>query len=180
MYGRQRLRLSRSHRPARPLAALALTLAVPIMAAAAASPTALLDSLQRDLGALQVELEQVGPTSGESAAQPIEFDADLGDGSPAFRRVSMVTIVRAAGRNLDRLIGAYQAAGDERRAGDAETLRLSMYGLAERIERLAEPAGPETVVVLRDQSRSLLGEIIEDLDLLPAEPAAPDTVAPQR
>jgi hypothetical protein len=180
MRARRRLRLPRSLRRSRPLAALALSLALPLTAAAAPGPAGPLGNLQRDLGALQALLEQVDPGVDDGPARPVEFNAELGDGSPAFRRDSMVTMVHAAGRNLDQLIGAYHATGDERRAGDAETLRLSLYGLTERIERLARPAGPATVVALRDQSRTLLDEMIQDLDLLPVEPAAPGAApAPQ-
>jgi hypothetical protein len=148
----------------------ALALALLFTTAAAANPAGLLENLQRDLGALRVELEQIDPNLAESGAEAAKFDADLGDGSAAFRRVNMVTIVHAAARNLDRLIGAYRAGGDERRAGDAEIIRLSMYELGERLERLAKPADPETITVLRDQSGVLLREVIEDLELLPAEP----------
>lgn len=152
-------------------------LAVATPGAAAADPAQLIASLQRDFGALQAQLEQVDPGLGEDAPQTVGFNTDLGDGSPAFRRRSMVTIVHAAGRNLDRLVGAYRAAGAEPQAGDAEALRLSIYALTERIERLAEPAAAATIVVLRDQSRGLLGELVQDLDLLAAEPAAADPEA---
>ena len=163
----ERVRLSRLRRAA--VLALALTFVVTVTDA---SPLTSLDNLRRDLGALQAGPEQVDPGSGTDAAQAVEFSADLGDGSPTFRRQSLVTVVHAAARNLDRLIGAYHAAGDERRAGDAEMLRLSLYGLSERIERLAAPAGQKTVVVLRDQSLALVTELVKELDLLAAEPAA--------
>ncbi len=171
MFGCQRFRLSRPQRPWRPVAAFALALAASIVTAAAADPVALIGSLERDLGALQAQLEQIDPEPGAGAPRTVGFNTDLGDGSPTFRRQSLVTIVHAAGRNLDRLIDAYRAAGDERRAGDAETLRLSMYGLTERFERLAEPAGPATIAVLRDQTRALLADLVQSLDLLAAEPA---------
>lgn len=175
MFGCQRFRISKPQRPWRPAAAFALAFALALaawsVAAAAAGPTEPLASLGRDLGALQAQLEQIDPGPGANAPQTVGFNTDLGDGSPAFRRQSLVTIVHAAARNLDRLIGAYRAAGDERRAGGAETLRLSMYGLSERFERLAEPADPATVAVLREQTRALLGEVVQELDLLAAEPA---------
>jgi hypothetical protein len=157
---------------------LTLSLAAPLTAAAAVSPTASIVNLERDLGALQALLEEVDPGPDDSAARSVGSNADLGDGSPAFRRQSLVTIVHAATRDLDELIGDYRAAGDQRRASDAQTLRLSMYELSERIERLAEPAGPKTVTVLRDQSRSQLAELVQDLDLLVAEPVAAPTAAP--
>ncbi len=158
-------------RPWRPVAAFALALATSIAAAAAASPAEPLGSLERDLGALQAQLEKIEPGQGDNNSRTVGFNTDLGDGSPVFRRQSLATIVHAAGRSLDRLIGAYRGAGDQRRAGDAETLRLSMYGLTERFERLAEPADPATVAVLRDQTRALLAELVQELDLLAAEPA---------
>ena len=178
MSGCPRFQLPRPQQPRRLLTALTLTLAVSTTAAVAADPAGAVDNLRRDLGALQAQLEQIDPGPGDDAPQTVGFNADLGDGSPAFRRQSLVTIAHAAGRNLDRLIGAYHAAGDERHAGDAETLRLSMYGLTERFERLAEPANPATVAVLRDQTRALLGEVVQDVGLLAAEPVA-SAPAPQ-
>ncbi len=61
-----------------------------------ASPIIALDHLRRDLGALQAQLEQIDAVAGEDAAQPVELDTDLGDGSPAFRRQILVTIASAA------------------------------------------------------------------------------------
>jgi hypothetical protein len=157
---------------------IALSLAVPIAAAGAVSPTASITDLQRDLGALQALLEQVGAGPDDSDAKSAGSHTDLGDGSSVFRRRSLVTIVHTAARDLDQLIGDYRAAGDRRRASDTQTLRVSMYELSERIERLAEPAGPKTITVLRDQSRSQLTELVQDLDLLVAEPVAAPTAAP--
>ncbi len=156
--------------------ATALLVGVPA-AAAAADPAQLINGLQRDLGALSAEFEEVDPAASESSHRTVGFDTDLGDGSAAFRRRSLVTMAHAAARNLDRLIGAYRETGDQPHAGGAETLRLSMYALTGRIERLAEPAAPETVVVLRDQSRALLGALVREVDLLAAEPAPADPVA---
>jgi hypothetical protein len=180
MFARQSLTLSRPQRLWWSAAALALTLMVPITTAATASPARPIDNLRRDLGALQAQIEQIVPGLREDDPHAVGFNADLGDGSPAFRRLSLVTMVHAAARNLDELIAAYRAAGDQRRAGDAQTLRVSMYELSERIERLAAPAGPKTITVLGDQSRTQLAELAQDLDLLAAEPAAepPAAAAP--
>jgi hypothetical protein len=167
----ERFRLSRLRRPARRLAILALGLMF-VVSVTDASPLASLDHLRRDLGALQAGLERIDPGAGEVAARAVEFNAELGDGSAAFRRQSLVTVVHAAARSLDRLVEAYRGAGDERRADDAEALRLSLYGLSARIERLAQPAAPETMVVLRDQSLALLAELVQEIELLAAEPAA--------
>jgi hypothetical protein len=175
MFGCQRFQLSRLRQPRRLL--IALTLTVATTSTAAASPAGPVDHLQRDLGALQAQLEQIDPELGDNGPQTVGFNADLGDGSPAFRRQSLVAMVHASARNLDRLIVAYRAAGDEQRAGGAETLRLSMYGLTERFERLAQPADSATLVVLRDQTGALLAELVQDLSLLAAEPAPADPTA---
>jgi hypothetical protein len=181
MFACQSFRLLRPRRPSWSAAALTLTLTLTVTAAAAGSPARAIENLQRDLGALEAMLEQIDPGIADGDAQAIGFNTDLGDGSPAFRRRSMATIAHAAARNLDQLISDYRAAGDGPHAGDAETLRLSMYGLTERIERLAEPAGGETITVVRDQSRALLKELVRELDLLAAEPGAepPARPAPQ-
>ena len=158
-----------------PAVALATALLAPLPAAAPGpDPARLIGSLQRDLGALGAQLEDVDPGPADDGRQTVGFNADLGDGSPAFRRRSLVTIAHAAARNLDQLIGAYRDVGDEPHAAGAETLRLSLLSLTERIERLDEPAAAETVVVLREQGRALLGELVQEVDLLAAEPARAD------
>ena len=175
MLGSSRLRAVGTRRRFCPAVALATSLLASLPAAAAGpQPAQLIGSLQRDLGALGAELEAVDAGPADSGGQTVGFNTDLGDGSPSFRRRSLVTIAHAAGRNLDRLIGAYREAGDEPHAGDAETLRLSMFALTERIERLDEPAVAETVVVLRDQGRARLSELVREVDLLAAEPAPAD------
>ncbi len=178
MLGSKRSRAAGARQRFRLSVALATALLVALPAAAvAADPGELINGLQRDLGALSAEFEQIDPGLAESGHQTVGFNTDLGDGSPAFRRRSLVTMAHAAARNLDRLIQAYRESGDEPHAGGAETLRISMYALTERIERLAEPAAPETVVVLRDQGRALLGDLVREVELLAVEPEPADAGA---
>ena len=107
-----------------------------------ASPIIALDHLRRDLGALQAQLEQIDAVAGEDAAQPVELDTDLGDGSPAFRRQILVTIAScrpaqpgAAVRRLSR--GGRRAARRRCRDAVAQPLR------AHRADRAAGRArGP--------------------------------------
>ena len=66
-----------------------------------------------DTPILRAQLEQVDRWPGEPGRQLVAFNADLGDGGPAFRRHSMITIVRAATRRLDRLISAYWVMRDD-------------------------------------------------------------------
>ena len=175
MLGSNRLRAAGAGPRFCPAIALATSLLVSLPAVAAGrDPAQLIGSLQRDLGALGAELEAVDPGPAGSGGQTVGFNTDLGDGSPSFRRRSLVTIAHAAARNLDRLVGAYRELGDEPHAGGAATLRLSLFALTERIERLDEPAAAETVVVLRDQGRALLGELVREVDLLAAEPTPAD------
>ncbi|HSA79490.1 MAG TPA: hypothetical protein VLE23_01625, partial [Geminicoccaceae bacterium] len=119
-----------------------------------------------DLGALRAQLEQLDPSHGESGQQTVAFNADLGDGSPAFRRRSMVTVGRAAARHLEALIASCRNARDQERASIAEALRPAMYELTERVERLSRPSSPATVVALRGEVEAVLGDLERGLELL--------------
>ena len=160
------LRFSEHQRPFWLLVAIAIMLLVSV--AQAASPARLVGNLQRDLGALRAQLEQLDPWHGDSGHRTVAFNADLGDGSPAFRRLSMVTVARAAGRHLDALIATYRNARDEDRVRIAESLRLVMYELTERIDRLGRPSSPATTIALRGEVEAVLSDLERGLELLGA------------
>ena len=164
------LRFSEHQRPFWLLVALAIMLLVSVSTtvAQAANPARLAGNLQRDLGALRAQLEQLDTWHGDGGQQTVAFNADLGDGSPAFRRLSMVTIGRAAGRHLEALIASYRQARDEERARGAESLRLAMYELTERVDRLSRPSSPATTMALRGEVEAALGNLERGLELLGA------------
>jgi hypothetical protein len=170
MFQSSPLRYSEHQRPFWLLVALAIMLLVLVSTtvAEAASPTRLLGTLQRDLGALRAQLEQIDSWHDEPARRTVASNADLGDGSPTFRRLSVATIVRAAGRHLDALVASYRDAGDDRRAELAEALSLEMYGLTERIDRLGRPASPATTVALLGEADVVLTRLEQGLAQLVA------------
>jgi hypothetical protein len=168
------LRFSEHQRPFWLLVALSvmLLILVSITVAQAASPTRLLGTLQRDLGALRAQLEQIDPWHSETGRRTVAFNADLGDGSPTFRLLSMVTIARAAVRHSDSLVATYRAGRDHERAGSAETLRLDVHELAERIERLGRPATPDASAALLGEVDAVLTRLERGLAQLSPPPAA--------
>jgi hypothetical protein len=164
------LRFSEHQRPFWLLVAIAITLlvSVSVTVAQAASPARLVGNLQRDLGALRAELERLDPWPGDSGPQTVAFNADLGDGSPAFRRLSMVTIGRAAGRDLEALIASLRHGRDEEGARVAEALRPVMRELTEGVDRLSRPASPAITLALRGEVEAVLGDLERGLALLAA------------
>ena len=176
MFHSSPLRFSEHQRPFWLLVALAIMLlvSVSVTVAEAASPARLAGNLQRDLGALRAQLEQIDPWASESGRRTVAFNADLGDGSPAFHRTNMVTIVRAAGRHLEPLITPYRDARDHERARAAETLRLGMHQLTERIGRLGTFANPAATVALLGEADAALSRLEHGVAQLVDAPAAAD------
>ena len=177
------LRFSEHQRPFWLLVAIAIMLlvSVSITVAQAASPARLVGNLQRDLGALRAQLEQLEPWHGDSGHRTVAFNADLGDGSPAFRRLSMATVGRAAGRHLEALIATYRIARDEERTRIAESLRLVMYELTDRVDRLSRSSSPATTVALRGEVEAVLSDLERGLGLLGSgrgTASAPQAIGP--
>lgn len=173
MFGSALLKFSEHERPLCLMGALAIVLLVFVSVTVAHATTHLVNGIGRDLAALRLQLEQIEPWQDEVGRRSVAFNADLGDGSPAFRRLSLVTIMRAANRRLERLIEGYYLAGDDQRARTAEGLRLVMYDLQHQIDRLARTADPATAVVLRQQVEVLLGRSERALDVLLKGPDTP-------
>lgn len=157
-----------------------LLVSVSITIAHAANPTRLAYDLKRDLGALRVQLELIDPLDREGTQQTTAFNADLGDGGPAFRRHSLVTMVASANRRLERLIESYREEGNEDRVRTAATLRLAMYELRHQVDHLARTAKPGEATVIRERIVATLDRSERDLDdlLRPGKkapaPARPD------
>jgi hypothetical protein len=152
--------------------AIMLLVCVSITVAEAASPIRLAGTLQRNLAALRVQLEQIEPWTSAGERRTVAFNADLGDGSAAFRRQSMVTMTRAAGRRLDQLIAAYREARDDERRRVAEALSLGMVDLTGRVDRLAGATSPATVVALRGEAEAALDRLERSLAQLSSGQAA--------
>jgi hypothetical protein len=168
------LHLSEHQRPFWLLVALAIMLLVwvSITMAHAASPLRLAGTLQRDLGALRAQLEQIDPWQDEAGRESVAFNADLADGGLDFHRESMVTILRGAGRRVERLIAAYGEARDEERRRLAESLSYRIYDLSEQVGRLVRATSPATIVALRGEVGVALDRLDRHLALLSSGQAA--------
>ena len=168
MFYSRALRFSGHQRPFWLLVALAvmLLISVSITVAQADSPTRLVEILRRDLGALRVQLEQIEPQHDGGGQETVTFNTDIADGSAAFRRSSLATLVHTTGRHLERLLGVYREMQDQKRVQLAEMLQLSMYELQERIDRLSGAADPANTTALRDQASSVLDELDQGLGRL--------------
>jgi hypothetical protein len=181
MFGSAILKCSGHQRPFWLTVALSVMLlvSVSITIAHAANPIRLAADLRRDLGAMRVQLEVIGPSDRGSARQTITFNADLGDGGPAFRRHSMATMAATANRRLERLIESYREEGSDSRARSAATLRLAMYDLREQIDRLARTTEPAATTALREKIVATLDRSERGLSMLLAEPKSPPIPAPR-
>jgi hypothetical protein len=188
MFGSALLKCSEHQRPFWLTVALSVLLlaSVSITIAHAADPARLAHGLKRDFGALRAQLEQIDPSATHADGRTVAFNADLGDGGAAFRRDSMITIVNAAGRRLERLIDGYREDGAAARVRTAEALRLAVYELQRQIEQLARAGEPATTEAVRarieallDGAEDALGELLQGTTRAAALPAvaarAPET-----
>jgi hypothetical protein len=141
--------------------------------ASSASALSLIDGLRRDLGAIHAQLERADPAPLETGRQSVAFNADLGDGSPAFRHRSIATILRSARRRLDNLARGYGHAGDTRRAEVAEQARHALQELSGRLHDLGNAADPSGVVWARQRlaAEALIDRLQDKLVLLLPRPA---------
>jgi hypothetical protein len=180
MFGSAMLKCSEHQRPFWLTVALSVLLlvSVSITIAHAANPARLTSDLRRDLGALRLQLELIDAVDEHGARQTITFNADLGDGSPAFRRDSMVTMAARANRRLERLIESYRLEGSEARARAAATLRLAMYDLRQQIERLARTTGSAEATVVRKEIAAALDRSEHGLSMLLWQPTSPPIPLP--
>lgn len=159
MFGSALLKCSEHQRPFWLTVALSILLLASVSTTFAhdVDPSRLAHGIKRDLGALRAQLEQIDPRDAAAGDQTVAFNADLGDGSAAFRRDSMVTIVSAASRRLERLIDRYRQEGDAVRLRAAEDLRLAMYDLQRQIDQLARAADPAQAEAAGTVIAALLG-----------------------
>jgi hypothetical protein len=180
MFGSAMLKCSEHQRPFWLTVALSVLLlvSVSITIAHAANPMRLASDLRRDLGALRLQLELIDAGDAGGARQTITFNADLGDGSPAFRRDSMVTMAARANRRLERLIESYRVDGGEARARTAAGLRLAMHDLRQQIDRLARTTEPAATTAARNEIVAALDRSEHGLSMLLWEPTSPPIPLP--
>ncbi|HLT03172.1 MAG TPA: hypothetical protein VK001_13390 [Geminicoccaceae bacterium] len=179
MFGSALLRCSEHQRPFWLTVALSILLlaSVSITFAHAADAHRLAHGLKRDFGALRAKLEQIDPHDAAPGERSVAFNADLGDGSAAFHRDSLVTMASAASRRLERLIGGYRADGDAARLRTAEALRLAMYDLQRQIDQLARAAEPAAAEAARAAADARLGQAERLLDILLGDAPKPPEVS---
>jgi hypothetical protein len=180
MFGSAILKCSEHQRPFWLTVALSVLLltGVSITIAHAAHPSRLAYDLKRDFGALRAQLELIDPSEGDAERQTVAFNTDLGDGGAVFRRHSMVTIVSAANRRLERLLDGYRAQGNDAGMRTGAALRLAMHDLQNQIDRLARAADPAEAAAVRERIVALLDRSERGLSALlgeaPKPPALPD------
>jgi DnaJ-domain-containing protein 1 len=114
------------------------------------------------------QLELVDPSARDASRQTVAFNTDLGDGGPVFQRDSMVTIVAAANRRLERLLESNRARGSDALVRAGASLRTAMDDLQREIDQLARSSDPaeatalgERLVALLDRSERELGALLD-------------------
>ena len=170
MFGSRPLRCSKYERVLVLLGALAVSLLV-VLGAQAGTPGTLLESLRRDLGALRVQLEQV-ETSLPQDHHAVILATDIGDGSPAFRRQTLSTILRSAYRHLDLLSVDSRQVGGEGGAAHLDRLRVGLLELQVRFERLFGASDAAQAAKARAAAVALLDELDQTVALLRDSAAA--------
>jgi len=152
--------------------AVAVLLNVSTNAAPERSVASLLTLLGRDLGALRVHVEELMTESASPAPPMVAFNADVGDGSPAFRARTMTTLMRSAHRRVTRLIRVYAKDGDDDGARIAQMLKIRLHELEHRIDRLVAAEHRAPLHNAHMQVRTALDRIELDLAALSRVPGA--------
>ena len=175
MFRSGRLEVSEHGRPLWVMVALSVLLLawVSIGHARMADPATAIGALERDLAALRLQLDGVEPRATAAPDGDRALDTDLGDGGEAFRRRSLLTVARIAGRHLERLIVGYRHAAHPTEARRAEALRLDLVELQHRLAHLARSADPIAAEAAHRDARQLL----DRLDRALARIIADDRVA---
>jgi hypothetical protein len=168
MFGFAVLKQSEYRRPFWLTVALSVMLlvSVSITIAQAAHPTRLANELKRDLGALRVQLELIDPLERDAGRETVAFNTDLGDGGQVFQRHSMVTIVAAADRRLERLLESDRAQGGDARVRAEQSLRTAMDDLQRQIDQLARTPEPAEATAVRERIVALLDRCERELSVL--------------
>jgi hypothetical protein len=175
MFGMRPFRASEHERPLLLLIAFAVVLLAGISTtmASAASALSLIDGLRRDLGAVRAQLERVDAAPFEASQASVAFNADLGDGGPAFRHRSLATILRSAKRRLENLVAGYRKVGDERRAAVAQHAQLELHELFGRVHYLGNATDATSIMWARkrQEAEALIDRLQDRLVILLPRPA---------
>jgi hypothetical protein len=168
MFGSAILKCSQQRRPFWLTVALSVMLlvSVSITMAQAANPVRLAHELRRDLGALRAQLELIDPSARDTGRQTVAFNTDLGDGGPVFQRHSLVTIVSAASRRVERLLDSDRGQASDARGHAGESLRTAMQDLQRQTDQLARAADPTQATAMRDSVVALLDRCERELSAL--------------
>jgi hypothetical protein len=164
MFGSRPLRCSEYERPLVLLIALAVMLLAGLGAQAGA-PRGPLVSLERDLGALRVQLEQVEALLPDDH-RAVALGTDIGDGSPVFQRQTLTTILRSAHRRIDRLGADPRQIQAESHMAQLDRLRLGLLELQVRFDRLTGASDAAQAAKARAAAVVLLEELDQVIDLL--------------
>jgi hypothetical protein len=153
MFGSRRLNYSEHGRPFWLLVAIAVTLLIHVSTTVsqAATTLSLVQGLKRDVGAIRAQLEQGDPLEPDAGWRTVTFNADLGDGGPAFRRQSLATMLHAARRRGDLLLAGYHQAAEDERLRLAQRLRLQLQDLQRHLDQRGAPDGRNRVEALLDE-----------------------------
>jgi hypothetical protein len=168
MFGSAILKRSQHRRPFWLTVALSVMLlvSVSITMAQAANPVRLAHELRRDLGALRAQLELIDPSARDAGRQTVAFNTDLGDGGQAFQRHSMVTIVTAANRRLERLVESQREQAGDAREGAAGSAAAAMHDLQRQVDQLARAESPAEGAAVRERIVAALDRCERELGVL--------------
>jgi hypothetical protein len=174
MLGSRRLDYSEHGRPFWLLVAIAVTLLVNVSTTVSQAATArsLVEGVKRDVGAIRAQLEQVDPAVPDASWRAVTFNADPGDGGPAFRRQSLATMLHAARRRGDRLLAGYQASPEAGPRRLAQQLRRQLADLERQIGQQGVGADPWDTAHAAGRGRleALLDEVDHTLEQLGEAP----------
>jgi len=169
------LRFSDRKRPFWLLVALAVMVLINVSTTAAPERSAgsLISLLGRDLGALRIHLDELVTEAATPPPPVATFNADIADGSPAFRARIMGTLMRSAKRRADGLIRAYAQAGRDRAVRDAQMLKIRLHELEQHLDRLIAADHQARLHNAHMQARTTLDRI--ELDLAGLKGGAPSS-----
>jgi hypothetical protein len=153
--------------------AVVLLASISATMASSVSPLSLVDGVRRDLGAVRVQLERIGPIPHQLPRQSVAFNTDVGDGGPAFRHRSMATILRSANRRLENLASGYRNAGDDYRSEVAQNAQQSLRELEKLVQYLGSATDDDSLMWSRKrvEAEALLDQMRQSLVILLPDPS---------
>lgn len=172
MFGSRRLNYSEHGRPFWLLVAIAVTLLINVSTTVsqAATTLSLVQGLKRDVGAIRAQLEQGDPLEPDAGWRTVTFNADLGDGGPAFRRQSLATMLHAARRRGDLLLAGYHQAAQDERLRLAQRLRVQLQDLQRQLDQSGATPDQRGTPDGRGRVEALLDELDRTLEQLGSAP----------